>query len=85
MEIISVPLQLERPRTQRYRDGTSFNYLVVKSPFRTDQYGVHLELADHKGKVYQKIEVYFQPGQQLSDPFEANGREYRLMLVTEGT
>ncbi|MTV82857.1 hypothetical protein [Secundilactobacillus folii] len=82
MELISIPLRrLDKMVHQRYRDGTGINYLINKSPFRVDQYGVHLELVDAKGKVYQKIEVYFEPDQLLSKPFEANGREYRMALT----
>ncbi|WP_203651229.1 hypothetical protein [Secundilactobacillus yichangensis] len=82
MDLINIPLrQLDRMKRQRYRDGTGINYLVSKSPFRESQYGVHLELVDSDGKVYQKIEVYFKPNQLISDPFEANGRQYRLTLV----
>lgn len=82
MDLINIPLrQLDRMKRQRYRDGTGINYLVSKSPFREAQYGVHLELVDSDGKVYQKIEVYFKPNQLISEPFEANGRQYRLTLV----
>lgn len=84
MELINIPLQrLDKMMHQRYNDGTGINYLITKSPFRVDQYGVHLELVDAKGKVYQKVEVYFKPGQLLSEPFEANGGHYRLTLVTK--
>ncbi|GAX04597.1 hypothetical protein IWT140_02239 [Secundilactobacillus pentosiphilus] len=82
MELINVSLrQLDKMRHQRYSDGTGINYLVSKSPFRQNQYGVHLELVDSDGKVYQKIEVYFKPDQLISEPFEANGGQYRLTLV----
>lgn len=82
MELINIPLrQLDKMISQRYRDGTGINYLVNQSPFRVNQYGVHLELVNAEGKVYQKIEVYFKPDQLLSDPFEANGRQYRITLV----
>ncbi|WP_288530381.1 hypothetical protein [uncultured Secundilactobacillus sp.] len=83
MEIISLPLQLDRYIKQRYRDGTSMGYVVNRNPFELNQYGVHLDLLDKKGKVYQKIEVYFDQDQRLSQPFEANGRRYRLMLTEE--
>lgn len=82
MELINVSLRrLDKMMHQRYGDGTGINYLVSKSPFRQNQYGVHLELVDSNGKVYQKIEVYFKPDQLISEPFEANGRQYRLTLV----
>lgn len=84
MELISIPLRkLDRMYTQRYADKSGIKYVVTKSPFRKLQYGVHLELMDTKGKVYQKIEVYFAPEQTLSDPFEANGGQYRIALVTK--
>lgn len=83
MELIDIPLRkLDKMISQRYRDGTGIKYRVTKSPFRTNQYGVHLELVDTDRKVYQKIEVYFQPDQMMSEPFMANGREYRLILRT---
>ncbi|GAW99947.1 hypothetical protein [Secundilactobacillus mixtipabuli] len=82
MELINISLrQLDQMKRQRYSDGTGINYLVNKSPFRQNQYGVHLELVDSNGKVYQKIEVYFKPDQLISEPFEANGRKYRLTLI----
>lgn len=82
MELINISLrQLDQMKRQRYSDGTGINYLVSKSPFRQHQYGVHLELVDSNGKVYQKIEVYFKPDQLISEPFEANGRKYRLTLI----
>ena len=82
MDLINLSLRkLNHMIHQRYGDGTSINYLINKSPFRQNQYGVHLELVDGDGKVYQKIEVYFKPDQLISEPFEANGRQYRLTLV----
>lgn len=82
MELINISLRkLDRMTRQRYSDGTGINYLVNKSPFRKNQYGVHLELVNSDGKVYQKIEVYFKPDQLVSEPFEANGRQYRLTLI----
>ena len=82
MDLINLSLRkLDHMIHQRYGDGTGINYLVNKSPFRQNQYGVHLELVDSDGKVYQKIEVYFKPDQLISEPFEANGRQYRLTLV----
>lgn len=82
MELINISLrQLDQMKRQRYSDGTGINYLVNKSPFRQNQYGAHLELVDSNGKVYQKIEVYFKPDQLISEPFEANGRKYRLTLI----
>lgn len=80
MEIITLPFKLDQYVTQRYRDGTSMGYVVNKNPFELTQYGVHLDLLDAKGKVYQKVEVYFDDEQLLSNPFEANGRKYRIML-----
>ncbi|MCH5463375.1 hypothetical protein HC026_10940 [Lactobacillus sp. LC28-10] len=82
MDLINISLRkLDRMTSQRYSDGTGINYLVNKSPFRQNQYGVHLELVNSDGKVYQKIEVYFKPDQLISEPFEANGRQYRLTLI----
>ncbi|WP_252898514.1 hypothetical protein [Secundilactobacillus odoratitofui] len=55
MELIDIPLRkLDKMISQRYRDGTGIKYRVTKSPFRTNQYGVHLELVDADRKVYQK-------------------------------
>lgn len=73
MEIISLPLQLNRYIKQRYRDGTSMGYVVNRNPFELNQYGVHLDLLDKKGKVYQKklrftsikISVYRNPLKQM--------------------
>lgn len=83
MEIISLPLKIDQYLTETYRDGTSIGYVVNQNPFDPRQLGVHLDLLDQRGKVYEKVEVYFDVDQRLSNPFQANGRPYRMMLTEE--
>ncbi|KRM77512.1 hypothetical protein [Secundilactobacillus collinoides] len=80
MEHITLPLVLDKAIKQRYADGTSLSYVVTRNPFETTQYGVHLDLMDKRGKIYHKTEVYFDPGELISQPFEVNGGAFELEL-----
>lgn len=81
MEIITLPLKIDQYIKETYRDGTGIGYVVNQNPFDPRQLGVHLDLLNQKGKVYEKVEVYFEVNQHLSKPFQANGRDYRIMLT----